>query len=837
MKKLNKKDCFFLTILFSFILGFVFILRAKGFAFGSNIDWISQHITIPEYFRMLFYNNGNLLPQFSMNLGMGQNIFYFFYYGFFSPIILFSYLLPFLSMANYIQIISIINILISTYLLYKWINNKYNNNTAIIASIIFVLSGPLIYHSHRHIMFVNYFPFLMGALMSIDYYFLKKKSLPLIINSALMVLTSFYYSVPGFIVVGIYTLYKIIQNNKLSLKNFQPFLKIIFFIFIGVLLTSFIFIPSLYTIYIGRSNTSVLISLKDLIIPKLNYDLTFYYTYSLGLTFIYVISLIYNFLTKEKHKIFLSLVLSLCVLIPVFSYVLNVFMYIDGKCFIPFLPLALIVISNFVDDLLKNNVNIKKLLYILIPVILFMIYSASGYNKINLLITDIVITIFFLILISRFKKPKLIFFPIILIMFYMFYSLNINENYVDIKSLRNENNSKYLELLNEIDENSAYRTLINNNLLNKTNKVYSINQYNTSIYSSASNKRYLNFVRNVFLNEVINKDYATITGSNNVLFNIYTGTKYLISDIDPLIGYNFINEKDNTYIYENKDVLPIGYASSKIMSLREFNTLDYPYNVDALMNYVIVNTSLDNVYQSMVEKYQLEGKVINQKEIEYSLKNKVYSLKTKKDNNNINFKLDDPIIDKVLIIRFNMDFEKKGYNCSSEITINETTNSLSCSDWKYHNNNYSFEYVISSNKEITNLDISFSKGEFELSEIEFYTIDYSKIKNIKNNISEFFINKNLSKENSLHGEVNVKDDSYFKLTIPYEKKGFSVYIDGIKTKYELVDKAFIGFPISKGKHIIEIEFKAPYLLHGLALSIIGLIICIFIIIFDKLENQ
>ena len=48
---------------------------------GSRIDWISQHTAIADYFRRRFYSTHNLFPQFAAELGGGQNIYYFAYYG------------------------------------------------------------------------------------------------------------------------------------------------------------------------------------------------------------------------------------------------------------------------------------------------------------------------------------------------------------------------------------------------------------------------------------------------------------------------------------------------------------------------------------------------------------------------------------------------------------------------------------------------------------------------------------------------------------------------------------------------------------------------------------
>ncbi|UKI58740.1 MAG: hypothetical protein L6V81_05085 [Clostridium sp.] len=71
-----------------------------GYLYGSELDWNNQHSIIPEYFRSLFYKNFDLFPDLALNIGSGVNIYNYSYYGFLSPIILISYLLPFISMKN-----------------------------------------------------------------------------------------------------------------------------------------------------------------------------------------------------------------------------------------------------------------------------------------------------------------------------------------------------------------------------------------------------------------------------------------------------------------------------------------------------------------------------------------------------------------------------------------------------------------------------------------------------------------------------------------------------------------------------------------------------------------
>lgn len=835
MKKLEKKDYLLLLTIISIVVGFTIYLSIKGFIFGSEVDWANQHIVLPEYFRNLFYKNGKIIPSFALNLGMGQNIFNFSYYGLLSPLILVSYLLPFIPMYIFIPVLSIVMLVISIIMFYKWIKTKYNSKIAFITSFIFALNAPFFYHFHRHIMFVIYMPFMIGALKSVDLYFETKKPIPLIIYTFLLILTNYYFSVSGIITIGIYTIYKLLKNKQFSHKTLW---KIIYYVTISILLASVLLLPTMYALINGRIETltSTTLHLKDLINPINNYKYTFYNSYySWGVTIIYIISIISGLLSKQKNQIFLSGLMGLFIVFPICSYILNGFMYIDGKCFIPFLPVALLTISEFLNNLNNKKVNLKKLMYISCPASLLIIYTGLKSNNIYLLLADIFLITIALLINTKKHKPFLIYIPVILTSFATFIISSNNENYMSVNKLKIINNEAYSKLLESINDNNIYRTSNEDYILYNPNKVYDTNELKTSIYSSLSNKYYMNFIRNIFQNEVINRDNTTVTQTSNVLFNIYSNTKYLITSKNPPIGYTKINETDNIGLYQNDSVLPLAYSSNKIMSLREFNTLTYPYTIDALLNYIIVDKSLDNVYKTNIKEYKSSYKITEINNIKYTLENGHYIIDADK-NANLKIKLNEKINNKVLIISFKMNKAKEGFACSSNITINGITNALSCSNWKYNNQNNTFEYVLSSNEELKTLNISLTEGEFDISDIKVYTMDYNKIKNIKNNISEMVINKVKLEDNHIVGTINAKVDGYVKITIPYDD-GFKLYLDGERVGKVLIDDCFLGLEITKGSHTIDIIYEPPLLKTGAVISLIGVLLLILVIFYPKLENK
>ena len=105
MKKNDKlKDIISIIIyIITFLVIYIFLTKDNNL-FASNTDFRIQHYLIPEYFRTLFYSTHNLLPNLALNLGSGQNIYNFSYYGLLNPIIMISYLFPKIKMIDYIII-------------------------------------------------------------------------------------------------------------------------------------------------------------------------------------------------------------------------------------------------------------------------------------------------------------------------------------------------------------------------------------------------------------------------------------------------------------------------------------------------------------------------------------------------------------------------------------------------------------------------------------------------------------------------------------------------------------------------------------------------------------
>ena len=802
-----KKEYKNILILIGIILGIIVI--TMGFnLFGSDTDWINQHTVIPDYFRKMFYETGNLIPNFSFNYGSGINMFNLAYYGFLSPIILLSYLLPFVEMKTYLIVVNIIILIVSVTLFYMWLrNNKFNSKMSLLVSIVFIMAGPIIFQMHRHMMFVNYMPFLIMCLMGVDKLTKENKKSLLIVSTFLMIMTSFYYSVSGILVLFLYYIYKNIHSkNKIKVKDLlKKVLAFLLIILIPILMSSILILPTLYTILDARNNSVLAL---NLIVPLFDTTKILYGGYSLGLTFIAIASILWFCYNRKKNETTLGVLLLIIFFIPLFTYLLNGGLYLRGKVFIPFIPLVCFIIGKFISDLIDKKINIKE--FIVFLIIINILVIASNVTSIIYYI-DVIGFIIILILYDKFKINKIIYVYVVCISLFTGIYMNFTEDYIgfdEYEELFYDNS----ELIENID-NYRVSNLVNSSY--SVNNILSANYYTTNIYSSTYNKYYYNFVRNIF--KVNNPYYNSfLLGSvNNIMFNTLMGNKYIISEVNPGMGYTKISNNDKYKLYKNDDAFSIGFVNSNVMGQSYFETLTYPYNIEALLNYIIVDESSKVTYGTNIEQYSADySKVLTGLTITKN-KNKYEINVNKKGEMDIYLK--EPLEGKILFIDFSGLTSNKCKTDEISITIDNIKNSLTCDTWIYPNNNNVFHYVID-RENIEKLHIEFSAGTYNIEDINVYTLDYSDI------VKDYDrLNIESIKDNTIKGNIKVNNDGYFMLTIPYDE-GFTVYVDDKKTEYELVDETFVGFPITKGEYNIKVVYNSPWLNIGKVMSVIGVVI-------------
>lgn len=800
--------------------------------FASKTDYFAQHAQIPDYFRKLFYSTGELFPNLALNLGGGQNIFYLSYYGLYSPIVLISYLFPNIPMIICLQISNIIMFFITICLMYAFLKKHFNDKrVVIISNILFILSGSLFFHFHRHFMFVNYMPFLILGLFGVDKYFKSNKKTLLIVSTFLMILSSYFYSIIGIFILVLYAISCYIKKeNKISAKEFLKVgFKFLIPIFIGIFMSLFLLIPTFYAVS-GRESGTNSISLLSLIIPKQNLDSILYGTYTMGLTSFSLFALAHNCIKGKRKTKLLSIVIAIVITIPIFIYLLNGGLYVRNKVFITFLPIMTYLIAVFINDLFKNKVKIIPLFKF--GLLLFPIAIITGYHYFYFYI-DLSVTLISLYLYYKYKNPKIIIIPAIIIALITFIISNVTETYITTDEYENTYNKNEAKLIKDTLKNET--SIVRSNNLNSTlytiNHIFVPNYYQTSLYSSTYNNNYYNFYKNEFKQTFTYRNKLITSQNKNILYDLFMGTKYVISKKKPSIGYKKVSKIDNVTIYKNEDVLPIIYSTNRTFKKDVYETLKYPFNVEVMIENVITNNGSYNIPRLNTREISLDYKLnkINNKDISIRKTEEGYYVKVK-EKTSVVLTLDEPIKDDILITEFKINNLQ---NCSigdQAITINSIKNKQTCKQWEYQNSNDIFHYVISDNKQFKNLTITFEKGTYDIRNIKTYLLNYNSVIEKTKTVDKFIFDKSNTKADTIIGTIDVTNDGYLVTSIPYDK-GFKIKVDNNYIDYEKVNTSFIGFKINKGFHEIKIIYEAPGFKEGILIS--GIFTGIFIVIAFK----
>ena len=333
-----------MTLTLLFLPAGLFLPPGGSWFFGSEGDWVSQHVAIADSLRRTMLSSQQILPQ-STGLGGGSNIYDFAYYGLLRPDVLFSCLMPNVEMKYFVAGYAALGVLFSAWLCYIWLQKRGKTRWISFAGAVLMVSAGCFYHAHHQIMFVNYMPFLVLALIGVEQVMQKGRICLLAVSVFLILLHSFYYAPASICVVGIYALHRITERKEQARSRFW---KIIFAIGLAVGMAMIILLPVgldiLSTAKDGGSAAGKELELLDLGLPGLLYS-----PYGCGMTLVTLYTLILS--VRKKKKRFLAVSLLLVMSVPAISLVLNVFLYARAKILIPFVPLLVWVCIDTLQDI------------------------------------------------------------------------------------------------------------------------------------------------------------------------------------------------------------------------------------------------------------------------------------------------------------------------------------------------------------------------------------------------------------------------------------------------------------------------------------------------------
>ena len=902
-------------LLLSAFFCWLFCLR-QG-AFGSKVDWISQHSVLPDYFRRQFYATGNLFPEFAANIGGGQNIYHFSYYGLYSPVILLSYLLPFVKMSDYIMGAQFVCLAVSVILVYLWLRNqKFGERICFGTAVLFLLAAPMIFHSYNQIMFVNYMPFLCMGFFGVDRYFsrravswnfsgtgqqmfrkkyvcltkerrtgrknrnensdsavrmAKKKgnvrtffwarsSGLLIVSVFLMIMTSFYFSIGGMLVLGVYAIHRyLMECGRMRrqvtaaglLKEGAAF---ILRLLIAVMMSSILLVPTIFALT-GRENSVTGISWQELLIPQFRIKEFCYNPYSLGLTtlaFTILVSVL--FFKKWQDKILAgSCLFILC--IPLFSWLLNGGLYMRDKALIPFLPLLCYLIALYLHSLengpktgrMTTSETGRRFISSILPYVLTSALIITEKNKIGaswcfwLLLADAVLMAVFFCIFWRKRNALFLLAPSIL--FLAFFGVVCHQSMdrmLDKDFYKAVNDREIGRLLSETlaKETGFYRAeQSGTDKENEAdiNRIWTNDQYISSLYSSGYHQGYDTFRKKTFQLEQPFRNCLMQSSSRNPVFERFMGVKYICSK-ETVPGAAKTAEKGGWKIYENPSASPVIYSTDRMISASEYAKLKFPYNQLALLYYAVDDdktSSAENVKEEICRDSGVQDisgdfaagisgtgwisetaggfAVCAEAEEEISV-----ALPTERS-------VSENPQQKVLFLQFQVKNLHPDQDLS--IWVGEMKNTLTAKSHYYYNENTTFTFAVPLEEGQRSAKLTFGKGTYQLSGIRAFLakLPEQRVGDPDGLYqSQIRLNTDKTRGNVISGQMTVTKAGDLVTTIPYEKN-FTIYVDGKQTAAKDVNTAFLGCSVGEGRHEITIIYHAPGVTAGKVLSLMGLV--------------
>lgn len=871
-------------LIFPLTAGILFLLQNTSHTIaGSQIDWISQHTVLAEYFRQRFYSTHEFFPQFASELGGGQNIYNFAYYGLYSPLVLLSYAFPFLSMEMWFQIMGILTHTADGVLCFFWLNRHLKKPYSICGAMVLMCSSAVVYHTYAQVMFVDYLPFLLLMLIGVDTCRKTKGKVLLIIGAMGTVLTSFYFAPAAFTAVGIYVLCgtKIESTGKGTgrLKSVLLFLKDclwqLFPVFYGIVLSAFYLCPVLCTLAGGRSGGKD-IQAADLFVPDVTVGKYLYKPYGLGMTAIAVMAVCMWIIRgrkigKERWK--LALLLAVIFLLPVFPWLLNGGLYARSKAFLPFLPLVCFLTASFLETLSDQNqiFSGKQLLTCFAAAGAVLLYGAvgsSGEEQLLLVLDLVMIGVVLLftgtglssLFMSRGRqvKSKWLDRPggltaILTLMMVLAVSIGtavLSRDTHTERALIQELHDPGVRIAAETilsEESYAVRMEVRGDREYEKanqNRILTAGQNLTTCYSSVENPWYTRFRQAIGL-EKSTRNRLMLDAQRNPLFLRFMGVKYLIGGDCPE-GWTEVplsgdaeNQKEKVSagsqlrVYRQEKAAPLFYLTDQTMGEKAFQNLTWQEKQIGLLEYAIVPEQKE----SSQEKAGMEnagkdaeaslsecgvtfaGTESSDKTVSYTEAGKL-QIRLKKAAAGRIFMERETQKGEYLFLSFRVKNNQSGKDVS--VTVNGTKNKLSSIHTDYATGDDTFHYVFALPEGTKELSVIYGSGDYELEDISCLTgsVDENRNRSLYQNPVQL---TQSSSGNGYEGLVQADDSGWLVTSLPYDEN-FHITVDGKEIQPERVNTAFLGVCIQEGNHQVKIWYESAGSQAGLLLSGVAVVV-------------
>ena len=855
------------------LLAAMFFLTGTKYLYGSMVDWVSQHSVLPEVYRQHFYETGHLIPEFLPEVGAGQNAYNFAYYGLLNPIILPSYLLPFVSMVTYLQAVSVLGLLASAWLFLLWLRRAERRsdvlgaapgeNAARLATCLFAAATPLLYHSHKQVMFTAYMPFLLLALIGVDRFFARRRGGLLACMVTLLFLTSYLQAVSAVVVVTVYGIFR-----WLALPNRPGFVKTALrfagTICAGVAAGGILLVPTAMAVFSGRGQGNCEPErLVSMLFPNFPVHEALYSGYGLGMTAILLWATTALLLSRRRRGLrFLPGVLFVLCCWPVFRYLLNGFLYSRAKALIPFAPLAALVIGLWYDgefgrkEVSQGNSGDsaqsgRRYLFLrtracdiavfaAVPAISLASAAITGYWKeTGLFIADWILIPLILFMAHR-RRQAWFAVPTVLLAVCVSFVYSNTDTMTErqfAQELHSEEKSSLLsEVFSEESKKSGGDAFRSNDLSSPkyaSNAVYGSRYLTTGLYSSICNQNYLRMLyEDLHLaNPAVND--ISFSPQNDWTFQTLMGVRFLITRESETgntlpAGSEIVRSGDGFAVARNNDAYALAFLPKSRMSERQYRALTPAMRRIALLAYAVVDEDLPDVKLpelTTVRTDETFGWPVTPAGL--------VAVASDAPGTSRGISVPEPLDETLYFVSTRipaMRFHR------SAIAINGTLNALSGSRNTRPNGNYNFLYTLTGTKHDNRLEVTLPHGGgFACEKFTVQSVSLATLRALRGEVA-MAEGLHFTKDSELTGRITAEAPGTMVISMPYDE-GFRIRVDGREVALKRVDGGLIGCDVDAGEHEFTVAYRAKGRTVGVCVSILGVLGIAWIIVSARLPRK
>lgn len=602
------------------------------------------------------------------------------------------------------------------------------------------------------------------------------------------------------------------------------------------------------------------------------------------------------FLTKNKdYRVLRILFLgsTAMLLIPVFGWALNGFSYMANRWVWAYGMIIAFIVTATWQDLC--NIKAKKGFAVIGMIAIYSLAAILpiGTGNKNIIISVIIALLIVTVCMLCSKRANKVIAPILAVLL-VFASFGCNSAYFYGKSGSNhiERYVSYGSVNKKINHSSASKVKnaakgdksfyrFGGGKINYNEATY-VGMNGTSFYWSMQNKNLAQLINET--EQPDNAAYMFRGFSNSSAMLGITSVKYYAKSKNGATPYGFTKLSKN--IYQNQNALPLGYTTDKVIAKADYDKLSslekqqallqgvvlenvqtgmkqaVPQFDDESIDYTIVgneNAAIEGqklyIYENNTKvKIQFSGSPNKETYLRFTLKDysdyPAYTYYTTHQNDPLN-RYSKEAWDKMSKKeKSSLKNDAKNFQLPQNLKLRFFAKT---DDGKKYKANpiicYSDAYVRYTGEKTylvglgytesakNSITIKFNtKGIYDLKDIEVLEQGVDKVDTqIADFKADTLQNVDIS-ANKISGTIDLKNKKALCLSIPYSR-GWSATVDGKETEILQADTAFSAIILSPGKHNISLKYHTPFLKQGAALTALGTVAFITLIIVTEKKKK